>query len=428
MSPSEREFTDDELLAARMHSLGLTGPGIPGAGIASTGVASAGTVSTGVPEPGTAAGSAVDRVTAVVHHLFALQGQDWRSSKWAVGVRAPGLAAADVAAALDEGRIVRSWPMRGTVHLIAAEDIGWIQRLTNPKVLAGAPKRRAFLGMTDADLARAEEVTAAALVGGNSLTRDELAVIWTEAGIDWKSNWRYHLIWWMCQTGLTTFGPVSAPGQAAGGKGDPEPRIVLASEWIARPRALEGDDALLELATRYVRGRGAVTQKDLVAWALIPAADAKRALALALEAGTVARARREGVRGTSGELWIDPIHSEPIHSEPIHHEPRHGDPLEQRPVWHLLPAFDEHLLGYTLREPQLSPEHLARIIPGKNGMFQATIARDGRTVATWCRNPKTNAVEIDPFPGERVDEAAIEEKIAQWALFYGSDKNSTRAA
>ncbi len=346
-----------------------------------------------------------ERVREVVSHMLAMQGQDWRSSQWAVGARARGITAVNVREALAERLIVRSWPMRGTVHLVAAQDIGWIQRLTNPRMLAGAPKRREYLGISDAALERVTDVTVQSLTGGKSLTRDELGTVWTEAGVEWQSNWRYHLIWWLCQNGLTTFGPVdTAPGLSGG---EPEPRIVLAAEWIEHPRDLTGDEALREFATRYVRGRGAVSQKDLASWANIPAAEVKRALSLAEESGAIVRAQRASVSGIAGALWLDPHHLESALAHP-------------RPSgWQLLAAFDEHLLGYNNREPQLGPGLIDRIIPGKNGMFLATVVHDGRVVGTWRRNTKNSALELTAFPSEAIDLSALEPEIERMTNFYG---------
>lgn len=360
------------------------------------------------------------RVRDVVHQSLAMQGQDWRSSRWAVGVRAPGVTETDVRAALNQGLVVRSWPMRGTVHLVAAEDIGWLQDLTNPRVLAGAAKRREFLGMSDAALEQVTEASLAALSGDaqhtrSGITRDELSAVWTDAGIAWKPNWRYHLIWWMCQNGLTTFGPVDEPAADQGS--DPDPRIVLADAWIKNPRKLTGDDALAELAARYVGGRGAVTQKDLASWSGILAADAKRALNLAAESGAIVPTRRAEVSGAAGALWADPHHLEAATTS--------ASPSAD---WWLLPAFDEHLLGYNIREPQLGPALLDRIIPARNGVFLATVVHDGRVVGTWRRGQKrkrsagegreSTALEITAFPNETIDTRALESEITRLADFY----------
>ncbi|MEV8339648.1 crosslink repair DNA glycosylase YcaQ family protein [Leucobacter sp. NPDC077196] len=126
------------------------------------------------------ASTCAQRIAGVAHRMLALQGQDWRSARWALGSRAPGATVADVEAAFAERRIVRSWPMRGTVHVVAAEDIGWMQQAANHRVLAGAPKRRAFLGMSDAALER--------LVDTSLLALDESG----PAGLGGFKGWSQH--------------------------------------------------------------------------------------------------------------------------------------------------------------------------------------------------------------------------------------------
>lgn len=337
-------------------------------------------------------GSATARgrsVVDVAHRMLALQGQDWRSSRWALGVRAPGTTVADVAAAFNDAEVVRSWPMRGTIHVVPAEDIGWMQRLTNAGPLAGAPKRREFLGITDAMLDRLVEVSIAAL-GDGPQTRDSIAAAWTEAGIEWKSNWRYHLIWWLCQNGIAVFGPT---------EGAAEPGLVLVEGWIRSPRNLEGDEALVELASRYASARGPVRAKDLAWWAGIGVREARRGLGLAVESDTLMPMSCDG-----DALWADPETLD----------------APEPPEWLLLPAFDEHLLGYTDREAQLDAAHFEHIVPGRNGMFLATVVHRGRVVGTWKRGTRRNSgPELTPLPGEALDEAALAPEVERWRAFHG---------
>ncbi len=341
------------------------------------------------------------RIAETARRMLAVQGQDWRSARWALGLRTPGTDVTDVHEAFNAGLIVRSWPMRGTIHLLAAEDIGWIQKVTNPRVLAGAAKRRETLGMNDATLERLVDVSVTALRGGVSLNRDELSDVWTEAGIEWQSNWRYHLIWWLCQNGLAVLGPVSERG---------EPRLVLASEWISSPRKLEGDEALLELAIRYASARGAVTAKDLAWWSGIPMGAAKQGLVHAEQTGRLTQFHLAG-EGKSAALWADPAR--------LAH---HAD--ADMPGWLLLPAFDEHLLGYQDRSLQLDPAHFEHIVPGRNGMFLATVVRDGRVIGTWKKGTrKGEGLVGTPLPGERfgADRGALKLRAAQWERFHCLD-------
>ena len=335
-------------------------------------------------------------VAASTRHMLALQGQDWRSSRWALGVRTPGSSLADVRTAFDTGLIVRSWPVRGTIHVVAAEDIGWMQAVTNRAPLAGAPKRREYLGITDAALDRLIATSVEALTAHDSLDRDEISGFWDAAGLEWKPNWRYHLVWWLCQNGLATFGPI--------GDAD-EPRLVLTSRWINSPRTLTGDDALAELASRYASPRGAVRATDLAWWAGISVTEARRGLNLGVERGTLMHLTLADARGAASQLWADPEVLDAA-SEPT-------------PAWLLLPAFDEHLLGYKDRDPQFDAAHLPLLVPGKNGIFQPTVAADGRTIATWKRSPrKREGILVTPFPGEHVDAEALRPHVERWSAFH----------
>src|SRR5687768_15493099 len=73
----------------------------------------------------------------VVQHLLAMQAQDFPGAKWSVGLRCVGVTEADVERALAERKVVRSWPMRGTLHFTPAADLGWMLALTRARMVAG---------------------------------------------------------------------------------------------------------------------------------------------------------------------------------------------------------------------------------------------------------------------------------------------------
>lgn len=346
------------------------------------------------PEAGTELSAVMDRLTA-------LQGQDWHASLWALGVRSQEMPRAQVYEALNAGTIVRSWPMRGTLHLVNAQDLGWIQHLTERTVLAGAPKRRAYLGIDNAMLARVIDATTAALAGGVGLSRDGLAEAWRVAGIEVTGQQRYHLLWYMSQTRIIVQGPVSTPDELGR---TPEPLFVLVAEWIRAPRALAGDEALAELAVRFARGRGVVQAQDLAWWAGIPKRDATRGLKIASADDRLVPLMAEGLN-----YWADPDALTPDTS------PTGSASL-------LLPAFDEHLLGYKDRRVQLDPALFERVVPGRNGMFRATVVRDGRVVGVWrAQQLKTRAsIEVEAFPGVLIDAEELRFAAGRWARFHGA--------
>ena len=81
------------------------------------------------------AGNALATPHEVVSHLGAMQAQDVLGSLWAVGARMRGGDESDVERAIVERKIVRCWPMRGTLHFVAAEDVRWMLALHAPRAL-----------------------------------------------------------------------------------------------------------------------------------------------------------------------------------------------------------------------------------------------------------------------------------------------------
>jgi len=389
-APAAAHGSVEDLIGWRMRALGLWQQ-IPGAGAEES------------------ASSGAERVHAVAERLLALQGQDWNAVRWALGLRAPGTTDADVLEAFNARRLVRSWPMRGTIHVVPAEDIGWMQAATNHRVLPGAAKRREFIGLDDAALELMTEVAIERLSGGNALSRDELGKAWAEAGVTGHPDrglgaWRYHVIWWLSQNGLIVAGPVDAGGG--------EPRFRLTEEWIADPRRLEGEAALAELAVRFARGRGPVLDKDLAWWTGLTLRDARAGLAAAASAD-----RLETVVIDDRTYWAEPeLLAGPSGA------PEGGSML-------LLPGFDEHLLGYTDREAVLDQANFERIVPGRNGMFRATVVEDGRVVGVWTRTAraKSTRIQVEPFPGKRIDLGRLEPAAAAWSAFQGVDVELTAA-
>ncbi|MBZ4488485.1 winged helix DNA-binding domain-containing protein [Microbacterium sp. cx-55] len=307
-------------------------------------------------------------IAGVARHMLAVQGQDPVAASWALGVRAPGASVADVRAAQRRGEVVRSWPMRATVHLVPAEDIGWMQQLLTPRLLADAARRREQLGFPLDILERMRRIAIERLSGGTQLPRAELFAAFVEEGIEMRPGWSYHAVWWLCQTGTLVFGPPLGARDAA---------LVLADEWITRPRQLEGDDALIELAARYLAGHGPATPADLAWWTKLTLGDARRAFARAAECGRAAVVEVDGA-----PWWVAP-HA--LDAE-----------LPEPPDVLLLPAFDELLLGYRDRSLSADAAHTS-LLMSSNGIAVPTVMLRGRAVGSW-KLIDGEAV-VTPFPG-----------------------------
>ncbi|WP_233517673.1 winged helix DNA-binding domain-containing protein [Geodermatophilus marinus] len=317
---------------------------------------------------------------AAVRALGAVQGQDLPGALTSVALRTAGRSRAGVAAALDAGDVVRSWPMRGTLHLVAAEDLPWMLDLLGPRVLAGAARRRATVGLTEADLERAREAAAGALSGGRRSGRTDLLAAIGAAGVDVSGQRGYHTLWYLAQTGTLVLGPTAAGDQA----------FVLLDEWVRSPRRLEGEEALGELALRYFTGHGPATVADLARWAGTTVRDARTGLALA-------RPRLETITVEGTELHLDPATPERLTAC-----------RAEAGALHLLPGFDEFVLGYADRTCAVPAEFAHRIVPGGNGVFRATVVSGGGVVGTWRWTGRGTgrAVAAEPFTAFADDVAA----------------------
>jgi len=164
---------------------------------------------------------ATGTVTETVRHLLATQAQDFGNALWAVGVRTKGSTRSDVLAALERGEIVRSLPMRGTLHFVAAEDLRWMLALTSARTLQGAKTRFENLGLDRATLERAAAITQRELSGG-AMSRDEFMRLLRSNGISPEGQRGYHVIFYLSQLSLVCWGPPSGTQQA----------LVLVDDWI----------------------------------------------------------------------------------------------------------------------------------------------------------------------------------------------------
>jgi hypothetical protein len=89
------------------------------------------------------------------------------------------------------------------------------------------------------------------------------------------------------------------------------------------------------------------------------------------------------------------------------------------PCVHLLPGFDEYLLGYADRSAALAPEHSQAVVPGGNGMFLPTIVADGEVVGTWRRTVNAREIVVDPMPFGPLP-GPVREGLVEAARAYGA--------
>ena len=120
----------------------------------------------------------------LVRRLCGIQAQVASSAELAVRVRSTAIKAGDVGRALAAGDLIKTWAMRGTLHLLTPEDAGACLSL----LAAGRPWERPawqrYFGMDPATMERFRHAVRDAL-DGRTLTREELiAAVTIEPGLE----------------------------------------------------------------------------------------------------------------------------------------------------------------------------------------------------------------------------------------------------
>lgn len=328
------------------------------------------------------------RPEEVVAWLGAVQAQDYLGALWAVGARLTQGRESDVERAIAERAIVRTWPMRGTLHFVAAADARWMTELLMPRAAAAAAGRMRSLGIDDDTAARARRAVEKHLEGGRCLARPAVYRVLESAKVSTEGQRGLHLLWKLAHDGVLCFGPREGKQQT----------FVLFDEWLPQAKALPREEALAELACRYFTGHGPATHADFAWWSGLTLTDARLSTTLAGE-----RLAEETIDGQ--RTWL----AASAASSPV-----------ARAGIYALPSFDELLVGYTDRSAALDASHAGLVTDG--GMFYPIIVDDGRVIGTWKRRLARREVVCSTSPFAALKPAktrAVEAALGRYGRFLG---------
>ena len=317
---------------------------------------------------------AVTDVAQVVKDLCGIQAQDASAAALAVRVRSTGLLNDDVERArVQERTVIRTWGQRGTLHLLATEDLGWLLPLFGPFFIAGHRRRYAELGLDEDILARGVRAIHDVLANQGPLTRDELVEQLALHGIRLVGQARPYLIGHAALKGLICLGPEHGT----------KPTYVLLSDWVDQGHqvhTLPQESAHAELAHRYLKAYGPTTPDDLAAWSGMPMSMTRAAWRyIADQLIEVDIAGSPAWMLKTYAAWLD-------------------EPPLDTPVVRLLPGFDTYLLGYKKRDLVVPPQHAKRINAG-GGLLNPTLLVNGRAVGIWKSKQQKNRLDVmlEPF-------------------------------
>ncbi len=331
------------------------------------------------------AGTSFNCAEHLVKAMGCIQSQDFTAAKWAIGNRIAGLTDLDVEVAFNEGKLLRTHVLRPTWHFVCPEDIGWMLKLTAPRIknLCRSLNQQHDLDAKLRD--RSRWVIVKALQDYKQLTRMELQVFLKEAAIKTDS----------IRLALLMLDAELAGLICSGRKRGNQFTYALMEDRVGQKLILEGEDALTEIGARYFKSRGPATLHDFSWWSGLSMSDAKKSVHLNRKELT------KMVLGDQVYWFVAKVHEE----------------TQREPAVHLLPGFDEYALAYKNRRHLLPPEVAA--FTG-NDVSKPLIVMNGKVAGTWKRSEKKDRLRIEfkPIvPFDKIGYQAVLEVAEEYARF-----------
>jgi hypothetical protein len=314
----------------------------------------------------------------VVSRICGLHAQVQSSAELTLWARVDGLDPGTVKQALWTDRsLVRTWAMRGTLHLLPADELSmWVgaQGVIRPRYET-ASWRKAF-GMTSAEAAAVLDAIRDAL-DGEPMTRDELADAVAAALGD-------------VRLGEAVRGSFGTMPKLAAFRGDvvsappkgPKVRFTRPDRWLGADwRPDPPRPAMAEVIRRHLAVYGPASRETFARWFGMPSAAQAGKLIAAL-GDEVAEV---GVEGFAG--WM------------LRADVEAAAAAQASGVVSLLPAFDQYVVAAPRDEtPVLAAADKDRVYR-RQGWLSPVVLVDGRIVGVWRHEAKHGEVNvvIEPF-------------------------------
>ena len=300
----------------------------------------------------------------LVSWLGAMQAQNYSMVKWAVGMRLKSATIQTVEEALRKGEILRTHVMRPTWHLVAAEDIRWMLKLSAQRIKSANDSfaKGYNLEITDELYAKSYNLLEKILCGNKSLTKQEIAEHFCCSGILVEAD-NHRMTRFMVraeQEGIV------CSGEDKGGKYT----YALLEERVPPVPEITKDEALARLARSYFRSHAPAVLQDFIWWSGLPVSEAKQAIYL-IESELTAEQ-------WNGQTW------------------------------------------YEDRTDVLPKEHYSKAFTN-NGLFYPVILHEGQVIGNWSKSAKKGSASIECSwfrSNDCVDETVLNQEKDKYMRFW----------
>ena len=321
----------------------------------------------------------------VVEWMGAMQAQEYRMMRWAVGMRTRKPSAKAFAKEYNEGKIVRGHLLRTTWQLVAGEDWCWMLDLCRKNALRGLAGWMNSNGVSIplAEQDTVQQIFCDCLSHRRIAQKADFAAALAEKGITMDDHrLSYHIR-------LSEYAGLLCSGDLFPMKHS----YALVKDKLPGARLLPKDEALALLARKYFRSHGPATLDDFVWWSGLGVGDC-----------------RKGMDGIQAELAQERWKGLTF----FYHQDSRTRGFRSGTVT-LLPSYDEYLIGYKSRHVALHPDHSHRA-HNKRGIFWPVVLLDGEVIGNW--SAADGRVSVDIFHRETTpDEETLQKQIARYDKF-----------
>jgi hypothetical protein len=298
-------------------------------------------------------------VPGVVRRLCGIQAQVASSAELAVRVRRRASRKGEVARALSDGRLLKTWAMRGTLHLLTPEDGGAFLSLIAEGRSWERTGWQGYSGVTPKSMDLLREAAREAL-DGTVLSREELVAALTarkglrHLGEELRSGWGT-LLKPLAWQGDLCFGP-SRDGRPTFMR--PE---VASSRWAGLP---DPDEAARAAIVAYIGAYGPTTADTFTSWL----GAGRRRLRPWFDrlGGRLVEVEVDGERALVLDEDVDELAA-----------------LKPTRAVRLLPGFDQYVLGPGTADAHIIPPARRRVVSKQSGWIAPVVVAGGVVTGTW---------------------------------------------
>lgn len=335
----------------------------------------------------------------VVSCLYGIHAQVMSAAEMALGVRTDGLSPQDVQAALWQDRtLVKTWAMRGTLHLLAADDLPLhaAARTIDPRRWLDFEAH----GITEKQ-ARAFLEAVPEILGSEPMTREQLATaVGEQVGLPALAE----LIGSKWGTALK---PSAFRGDLCFGPNQGRHvTFVNPKVWLGKWQSVEPEAAFAEIARRFLRAYGPLTPKQFARWWNEGRVDVAKKVFQQIE-DELEPVDVEGWQALALKSTLEQMQQSTVSG-----------------VVRLLPLFDAYVLDIARTGAPILPKQYRKQVFRQQGWTTAVVLVDGIIKGVWDykSNEKAKTIAVEMFePPTKLIREGIEAEVVRIGEFLSSE-------